>query len=320
MAKSNKENSEELSVDTSHVGESLKATGQVEEFMEKNFKVILIGLGVGTLLAIGYVFYLHNSEQHSAKGMEAFTSAQSNDELEKAAEAFKGTLPAGTSLFLLGAREVESGKYSEAKATLNRFLNQSKDHPLRHRANFLLGVIAEKEGKTEDAMKQFEAVSKEKRSLGALAMIRHANLQSTQGLEGLKSAEKTLSDVLIRFPGTPYQTLASERAVVTKRKIRIANSSPPTFQWPAEPEKTADKISPLDLPKDFDLDSIRIDEDPSMSSENFSTPGADTGTTAAESSEQAEETESTEEVTPAPPSEEIAEEPSTPQDGNENEE
>ncbi|MEM0898258.1 MAG: tetratricopeptide repeat protein [Verrucomicrobiota bacterium] len=230
MADSKKE---EETVDLTHVGETMQAEGGLEEFFENHLKKILLG---GVVIAVGagaWIFMKEASKVKEASAAEAFTSALTQSDLETVLNEHKGTNAAGNALLMIAERLLTTGKAEDAKIRLNEFLSNYQDHPRRSQAEFALAGIAEETGDTATARQQFQAVVDGGGDLGALAMIRLANLDVADG--ELESAEATLNGVMQRFVGNPFINLLDSRRQDVRRMIAQTENPAPEFEWPDPP-------------------------------------------------------------------------------------
>ncbi len=217
---------------------------QAWAWYEKNKKQVLYG-AIG-LLAVGLIIFFfawrnkENQDAASAALSKAFAAqmlagdANANlSGLQSVSAQFPGTKAAIRAQLMIATALFSEGKYSEAQAAFQKFMQEHADSPLVAQA--LLGTASclEAQGKTNDALMAYESVRTRHALENVAPQAKFAIARINQGQNKLKEALQLYEDLNREAPGTSIGSESGGLAEDIKAK---------------HPELIPPRIMPTNLP------------------------------------------------------------------------
>lgn len=138
------------------LGEIEHGPSKFDQFMEKNLKKVIL---LAFLIVIGVAALVITNQLAEAKDREAgnaLLSADSPEDYRKVSKDYSGSGAAASAQLLLAGQLFDEGKEAEAIEVL-KTLTQS-DHSAAAQAKFALASIQFKQGQTEEAKANYEAI------------------------------------------------------------------------------------------------------------------------------------------------------------------
>jgi TolA-binding protein len=202
-------------------------------WIEANLKRIALVVGAAAIVYFAYAFYSYNTKQKEINAGIAFskvvtTPGSQPDAFLKVAADFPGTL-AGQRALLAGAAELfTAGKYPEAQAQFQKFLDTIPESSFTPDA--VLGVAAslDAQGKTDLAITAYQKAAGQtgNASVTMNAKFSLARIYEAQG----KAAEamKLYEDIARTYQNSSLGNEAGLRAMELKLKMPAAPAAKPT--------------------------------------------------------------------------------------------
>lgn len=215
------------------LAEISNAPSGFESFLDRNQKGV-IGLAVVLALsAVGVVIYrgVEQGRQHS--GGVALSGATDTAALSKVVSEHPNTYAAGSAMILLADSQWAENKKDEAIATLQKFASEFPEHAAIPAAEASLATKLLAQGKTGDAAKIFETLSKKPEAsyLAPFALISLGDIAKAES--DIAKAEEYYKEVQSNFPASPFNQTAADR-------IQILKAKPPVeIEAPAAPDESA---------------------------------------------------------------------------------
>jgi TolA-binding protein len=187
---------------------------------DKNKKQLLWGLVALVVVGIGIAFWLaHQSETQNdandalskltSRGFSAATPAPTPEALLKVASDYSGT-EAGQRALLLSAGDLfAAGKYDEAQAQFQKFLQQYSGSPFTAQAALGVAACYDAQGKTSDAISGYQGVADRYQGQNVAPQAKLALARLLEGQGKFKEARASLEEITRTYPGT----INSEAAV-----------------------------------------------------------------------------------------------------------
>jgi predicted negative regulator of RcsB-dependent stress response len=204
-------------------------------WIEDNLKRIAIGVGAVAILVFIYSFHSSSSSQKEITAGRALTqvivsssTSQQADAYLKIAADYPGTL-AGQRALLDGAATLfTAGKFPEAQAQFQKFLDTYADSSFAPQA--LLGVAAslDAQGKSADAISVYQKVAGQgsDMSVTASAKFAIAGIYAAQGKTA--DAMKIYEEIARAYPNSSSGNEAGLRAMELKTKSPATAAKPAT--------------------------------------------------------------------------------------------
>jgi TolA-binding protein len=202
-------------------------------WVEANLKKLAYGAGAVVIIVFVYSYYTYSQNQKNIAAGEAltqvmFTSSPAGlpDACLKVAADYPGTAAGRRALLQAATALFESGKYPQAQAEFEKYLNTYPDTFFIPQA--MLGVAAslDAQNKTDAAISMYQrAASQSAPSVVAAAKFALGRIYETQGK--LADAQKLYIEVARAFQGSSIASEAGQRAMELKAKLPAATSSAP---------------------------------------------------------------------------------------------
>ena len=176
-------------------------THPFEEFVERNLKTIVVGVGLAALAAVGVGFMRHNAHLGEIEAAQEFTSATTIEDCDKVVAHHPGSVAAGNALLLKAQLQWTAGKKESSVEALKTFIKGYGNHPLRAQAQLGLASKMESLGDAAGAKQNFEEIVKTKATTEAApaAQLRIGDLAWS---DGKADEAKKIFDTLPRsYPG-----------------------------------------------------------------------------------------------------------------------
>lgn len=172
------------------LGEIEHGPSKFEEFLEKNFKLILLG---ALLVIVAVAAIVITGQLADAKAQEAgnaLLAAQSPEDLRAVSKDFPESAASASAQMLLADQLWNEGKEEEAQKALESVIAAGDKNPAASHAKFALATILLKKGDPDKARSQFESVLNDSSAtaLHPLTLIALGDIAKAAGEE-----EKALS-------------------------------------------------------------------------------------------------------------------------------
>lgn len=168
----------------------------------------------GTLLVlaagIGFASWQGRRISRENQATAALASVTTTDNQLSIAREFLGTDAAAAALLSVGSAQFEASNYAASAATYTLFLSHYPHHTLANSARLGLANALEAQGKTDEAIAAFMAVSKYQPadSYNPLGLLEAARLYKVK--KNYASARQLLSDCVRDYKNTFYGQQAAE--------------------------------------------------------------------------------------------------------------
>jgi predicted negative regulator of RcsB-dependent stress response len=183
----------------------------LEQFLEKNFKKILIALAVLVVLLIGIGYARHLSRQTELEAATAFTSAKTTEDCDVVAQRYSGTTAAGNALLLKASLLWNAGKKESSVGVLQDFIKNQPDHLLLPYARISLGSKQASLGEKDAARTTLQAIVRDypKSEPAAAAETQLGDILWSEGK--VDEARKVFTDLPRNYPGSPFIDEVNQR-------------------------------------------------------------------------------------------------------------
>jgi predicted negative regulator of RcsB-dependent stress response len=212
-----------------------------EQFMEKNYKKILLLVVVAILAVIAVGMVRHNMTKKANAAAEEFTRAKTVEDCDLVISKYPGTLAAGNALLTKAELLWSQTKKDSAIAALQEFVTKHSDHPLFATTEIALASKLESTGKTDEAKAIYERIGNgdAKSEFTALAKLRLADLLWQTGKED--EAKQIYTTFPQNFTGSTFfdQNKSRQDWVAAAFPTKEVDGPKPP---PAPPEPPAPKI------------------------------------------------------------------------------
>jgi TolA-binding protein len=207
-------------------------------WIENNARGAAIAAGIIVVAIIALSFYSWRLGQREIEAGNAFSrvvlsgNGQTTDACLKVAADFPGT-KAGQRAMLQGAAMLfVAGRYADAQAQFQKFLNTYPDNSLTSEARFGVATSLDAQGKLSLAAGTYQNVINNSSELSVIAAARLglAQIQEQQG--DVADAQKNYEEVARSNPNSSLASEAVMRAVQSKTKSPAAiqtNAAPVPF-------------------------------------------------------------------------------------------
>jgi predicted negative regulator of RcsB-dependent stress response len=233
-------------------------THPFEEFVERNLKTIVIGVGLAALAAVGVGFMRHNAYLGELEAAQEFTSATSIEDCDKVVAHHPGSVAAGNALLLKAQLNWDAGKKESSVEALKTFVKNYTSHPLLAQAQLGLASKLEALGDAGGAKQNFEEIVKTKASTEAApaAQLRIGDLVWSDGKAD--EAKKIFDNLPRSYPGKmdPFTDQLRQRGEIMAAGLPTTEvDGPPPPPKPVTPPAGAPSIqipginAPMPQPK-----------------------------------------------------------------------
>lgn len=221
----------------------------VEQFLEKNFKKIVIALVLVVALLVVVGLSKHFSSETERAAAEAFASAKTVEDCDVIAQKYAGTQATGNALLLKATLLWDAGKKESSVAALQDFIKNHASHPLLSHAQVSLGSKQASLGEKDAARKTLEAVvSNHPKSEAAAAA--QAMLGDMLWADGkADEAKKLFIDLPRNYPGSPFIAEGEQRIKMMDAGLPTKEVDPPPAPIkPVDAKSLVPKIPGLPTP------------------------------------------------------------------------
>jgi predicted negative regulator of RcsB-dependent stress response len=200
----------------------------VEQFLEANFKKIIIALAAVVLLLLVMGVSRHFSRQTELEASQKFTSAKTVEDCDVVAQQYAGTQAAGNAVLLKATLLWDAGKKESSVAALQDFIKNQPDHLLLPNARVSLGSKQASLGDNDAARKTLEAVVHDypKTESAAAAQTELGDLLWAEGK--VDEAKKVYTDLPRNYPGSPF-------VIAVDQRIKMIDAGLPSKEVDAPP-------------------------------------------------------------------------------------
>lgn len=119
----------------------------------KEMIALLVVLLLGIFGFAGYRFY---NDRRDAAAADLFASAKSAADYQRVIDQYGDTASAASAYLLLADEQRKTGKFAEANATVQKFLEKFPRHELNGTARMAIAANFESLGKTDDALAAYQ--------------------------------------------------------------------------------------------------------------------------------------------------------------------
>ena len=207
-----------------------------EVFWDRYKRAVMAALVIALLAVAGYGGYRLYSERRANTSAELLASAKTAPEFQKIISQYPST-PAGASAYLLlaDAQKVEK-KFSEAIATLQKFLDKHPKHELAGTARMAMAGNLEALGKTDEALTAYQRLAaSEPRAFTAPAAL-FSQVHLLKEKNQIEEARRVCEAVMTQYRESRFAAEAAYQLRLLKVKNEPpAAASPTTAVSPAPP-------------------------------------------------------------------------------------
>jgi tetratricopeptide (TPR) repeat protein len=220
-----------------------EASGVVDA-IDRHRTKILAAIAIGAVVFCGVLVGAQVKKQKHLEAAAAYTSAVSKGEvaaLDGVLVDFPGSIPAGNALLSKADLQIDQGKPEDARATLERFVSEFKNHPRYPQGLFAMANVYHTSGDTEKAKSFYEQVitAQSDGEMTPLARIRLGDLALEAG--DTKTADQLYQESYTLHPGNPFFEYAEEKIALLKvgTPTEIEKPAPPAPPAAKAPETVA---------------------------------------------------------------------------------
>lgn len=197
----------------------------VDLWQEHKQKILVAGIAVTTVAAVAVGLYTWSSTR-AINAAKAYTAAQSEFDLIKVTEKYRGSTAAGNAMLELAALHEQKGDPAKAESVLKESLKRQPSHPFAGGAELKLAGLAESRGKVDEALTLYQGVSdRHPKSYAApLALLARAALLARLGRTA--EAIKAYENLVQARPDTPQANEAKAELDILRRRLESAEASP----------------------------------------------------------------------------------------------
>ena len=217
---------------------------KLEIFLEKNWKLVVTALVLFVIAVVIYFYQKYKTEDEMTTSNNAVTAADTRSDLESVYKKFPGTVAAGTALFEIADRQIKSDEPKAAVGTLQKFIADFPDHPLRQNALLGLGSIEQNNGDYAKAQEYFKQVLDGGGELAPFADMFRAETLISEGK--LDEAKEIYDNFGPTYTGSPLVDKAADRMEALEKRIARRDAPVPPVEPAPEPkpEEAAPKPTP----------------------------------------------------------------------------
>lgn len=176
----------------------------LEQFLERNFRKILLTFLAALLAVIAIGIVRHHLKKAANAAAEEFTQAKSPEDCDVIIAKHPGSVAAGNALLLKANLLWKQNKKDSAIEALQQFDTKHKSHPLHEATQIALASKLEASGKLAEAKAIYERMSsgEGKGELVALAKLRLADALWQEGKQD--DAKKIYEEFPVKFTGSTF--------------------------------------------------------------------------------------------------------------------
>jgi outer membrane protein assembly factor BamD (BamD/ComL family) len=225
---------------------------QFHIWFEKNRNTVIFTCAAVIILAAIFCFWYWKTSTREADAATALTKAKTIPEWEQVTSTYPGSKAAPLALILAADGYFSEGKYKEAQAAYEKFLQQYPNDELAASAQFGRASCLEAQARSQDeyarAGAAYEALlSNYKDTFHAgEAQIAIARCAEAQG--DLQKAKQTLENVRASMAGSQWAREAATREAILSRKMAPAAPQQPNIPSLVLPGSTPAPTRPTPTP------------------------------------------------------------------------
>lgn len=180
------------------------AESALEQFLDKNFRTIAIGLLALVAIVVIAAIMRHRAHEAATLAAVAATQAKTPEDCDLVVANHPGTTAAGNALLTKARLLWDANKKDSSIAVLSDFVSSYKDHPFFLQGLSTLATRQENLGKLDEAKKIYEQILADHPNddLAGLAQLRLGDILWQQGKES--EAKKMYEELPRKFPGSPW--------------------------------------------------------------------------------------------------------------------
>lgn len=229
----------------SPIAEIDQGPGAFEQFLDRHQKAVAALTVLIVLAFLALVIHHSIRDKREENAGAALVKASDATALQKVISDRPGTSAAGTASVLLADKQWTDGRQDDAIKTLRTFLSGNPEHPAVPAARMNLASKLAGQGKADEAAKLFREAAGDPASayIAPLAWISLGDLAHAANKpdEAEEHYKKALSG---EFTGSPFNSIATERAAGLRAKAPVEIDPPPApKETPGEP-----KLQPTPVP------------------------------------------------------------------------
>jgi tetratricopeptide (TPR) repeat protein len=149
----------------------------------KHQREILIALGVILIALLGYAgFWLYSARREATAAAE-LANARDASSYQQVISQYDTTKAGATAYLLLAEAQRKEGKYADANATLQRFVDKHPKHEMIASARLAMAANLQSLGKIDEALAQYQRVAADypKSYAAPMALISQVQILKTKG-------------------------------------------------------------------------------------------------------------------------------------------
>lgn len=232
---------------------------KMEQFLEQNFKKILIAFALVAVLLGVLGIARHFQAQTELEAAEKFTSATTAEECEVVIQKYPGSVAAGNAILLKADLLWQADKKQDSVTELNRFLKELPQNSLRPQAMLALASKQAALGENANANKTLDdllaAFPKSEIAAGAQAL--KGDLLWADGK--VEEARKIFEGLPRNYPGSAFLGETEERLKMMNSGLPLVEVDPP----PAPPAPVTPPAAPALTPL---LPELKVPSTPPVTS------------------------------------------------------
>lgn len=180
---------------------ALTAENRIEQFLEDNFKKIMLGLLVVALVLAGVFASRHFAARRNLEAAEKFASAAGVEDCDVVIQKYPGSIAAGNALLQKADLLWQQGKKESSIDALKEFLKSLPNHKLRASAAIALGTKQAAIGDRDAGRATLEGFLKSnpQSELAPAADIQLGDLLWQEGKDA--ETKKHFDSLLQKYPG-----------------------------------------------------------------------------------------------------------------------
>jgi predicted negative regulator of RcsB-dependent stress response len=226
------------------------ASVQAQVFWMRYQKSITAALVVVLLAMVAYAGYRFYQTRVDANAAEALGGAKTEQDYRQVIDHYAGT-PAGASAYLLLAqKQRDEKKFSDANATLQKFVEKYPEHDLVPTARLAMAANLESLAKDEEALAIYQQVASKYANTynGPLAMISQVPILKAKNRT--EDARRICEEMLTKYrmPGQQTEGARDDRmdtVWVGEAMRQLRSLKPPEQPKPAPPAATTNVAPPM---------------------------------------------------------------------------
>lgn len=140
---------------------SADPTLEAQVFWVKNRTELIVGVLVVLLALGGFAAFQFYRDRRNSSGAEALVGAQSEQDYKKVIEQFSDTAAGASASVMLSEKQRADKKFTEANATLQKFVEKNPKHQLITTARMAMAANLESLDKPDEALSVYQRVVSE---------------------------------------------------------------------------------------------------------------------------------------------------------------